>query len=197
MNVNNSVRKRRTAPEAKILILETAAERLREQGLDGLTVKGVAAAAGMSHATLIHHFGSSDEMRRELEIHMTSKLLADVAAALQQDVPLERICADLFTALSADGHARLLAWLAVDDSLRQVQTTPAIQTLFSKIISTLGEQTADKDPATARRMVLLVATTAIGLGITGSTLPDMLGMSEDEQQQFPQWLVDTLSHTHC
>lgn len=197
MNVNNPVRKRRTAAEAKTLILETAAERLREKGLDGLTVKGVAEQAGMSHATLIHHFGSSDEMRRELEIHMTAKLLADVVAALQQDVPLEKLCADLFTALSTDGHARLLAWLAVDDNLHQAETTPAIQTLFSKIIDTVAQQTSDKDPATARQMVLLVATTAIGLGITGSTLPDLLGMGEAEQQQFPQWLVDTLTHTHC
>ena len=197
MNGNNPVRKRRTAQEAKTLILETAAQRLKEQGVDGLTVKGVAEQAGMSHATLIHHFGSSDEMRRELELHMTSNLLADVIAALQQDVPLATVCADLFTALSTGGHARLLAWLAVDDSLIRADATPPLQALFGKIISTLAEQTADKDPVTARRMVLLVATTAVGLGITGSTLPDLLGMEESEQQAFPQWLVDTLTHTHC
>ena len=128
MSVNNQVRKRRTAVEAKSLILETAAERLRDQGVDGLTVKGVAEQAGMSHATLIHHFGSSDGMRRELEVHMTATLLADVVAALQQDVPLEQLCADLFTALSTGGHARLLAWLAVDDSLQQVHATPVSYT---------------------------------------------------------------------
>lgn len=197
MNVNNPVRKRRTAAEAKTLILETAAERLGDMGLDGLTVKGVAEQAGMSHATLIHHFGSSDEMRRELELYMTSNLLADVVAALQQDVPLETLCADLFTALSTGGHARLLAWLAVDDSLLRAEAEPPIQALFGKIITTLAEQTADKDPGTARRMVLLVATTAIGLGITGNTLPDLLGMEQSEQDTFPQWLVDTLTHTHC
>jgi len=86
MSVNNPVRKRRTAEEAKTLILETAAERLRDQGVDGLTVKGVAEQAGMSHATLIHHFGSSEDMRRELEVHMTSKLLIRLRTFLRQNI---------------------------------------------------------------------------------------------------------------
>ncbi len=197
MNVNNQVRKRRTAEEAKLLILRTAAARLRDQGLDGLTVKGVAEEAGMSHATLIHHFGSSEGMRRELEIHMTATLLEDVMAALQQDVPLETLCADLFSTLTNDGHARLMAWMAVDDSVEQGQPSPAIQKLFTDVITTVATHMADKEPATARKVVLLVASSAMGLGISGTVLQDLIGMSEDEVRDFPTWLVANLTHNHC
>jgi len=196
MNVNNQVRKRRTSEEAKTLILETAAARLRDHGLDGLTVKGVAEAAGMSHATLIHHFGSSAGMRSQLEEHMTATLLADVVSALQQDVPLEALCGDLFTALSSGGHARLLAWLEVEENAERIRPSTSINALFEEIIKTVSEQTANKDPATARKIVLLVATTAVGLGISGNVLPGLLGMSDDEQEEFPQWLVNTLLKSH-
>ena len=188
MALPGSPRKRRTAGEAKQLLLETAARRLKEQGVDGLTVKGVAADAGMSHATLIHHFGSSDGMRRELEVYMTSRLLADIIAALQQDVPAESLCRDLFEALSADGHVRLLAWLAVDDSLSQLEP-PGVQDMFGNLIDSVATRLLGGDVTMARNVVLLIACTAIGHGMVREKLPDLIGMSGEERADFPQWLV--------
>ncbi len=66
-----SIRRRRTAEESKTIILEVAAKRLREHGLEGLNITGVAEEAGISHATLIHHFGSSGGMRDALADKMT------------------------------------------------------------------------------------------------------------------------------
>ncbi len=192
MNVNSGGRKRRTADEAKQLLLATAARRLREQGLDGLTVKGVAADAGMSHATLIHHFGSSDGMRRALEVHMTARLLADIMAALQQDIPADELCRDLFDALSEDGHARLLAWLAVDDSIGQLDPTESVKAMFAELITSVAARLADGDEATARNIVLLIASTAIGLGIARDSLPNLIDMTEEQRSAFPQWLVRTI-----
>lgn len=211
MNVNSEPSKRelpkrirRTPEEAKALILSTAAERLKDQGLDGLNLTGVAEDAGISHATIIHHFGSSDEMRRALVRHMTTALLVDVIEALQQEVSPQDVCQNLFRAIVENGHARLLAWLAVDSGNELASPEAEVQSLFDAIILTLANdfhrEHADintinvappcaEELDQARNIVLLVATAAIGLGIAGTELGTLLGMSEDQQNAFPRWLA--------
>ena len=66
MSVNR--RKRRTAAEAREQVLQVAASRLQRYGLEGLNIVGVAEEVGISHATLIHHFGSSEGMRQALSL---------------------------------------------------------------------------------------------------------------------------------
>ncbi len=128
---------------------------------------------------------------------MTARLLSDVVAALQKDVSPEDLCRDLFATLSRDGHARLLAWMAVDGKLEGNEPSPEIKGLFKTVIDSVATKMADNDPATARYVVMLVASTAIGLSISGSVLPELLGMSEGEESVFPQWLADTVTHSHC
>ena len=74
---NTKPRRRRTPEQARAAILEVARQRLGEHGLDGLNVVDVARDTGISHATLIHHFGTADGMRSALVSHMTSQLLRD------------------------------------------------------------------------------------------------------------------------
>ena len=94
MNVNR--RRRRTAEESKAIVLDTAEKRLAQLGLEGLNIVGVAKAAGITHATLIHHFGSSAGMRRALVEHMTARLIDEAMATLNQDAALSTLFRDLF-----------------------------------------------------------------------------------------------------
>ena len=66
--------------------METAAKRLSQIGFEGLSISGFSKAAGMSHATVIHHFGSAGAMKKALLQEMTSALLADVIFALKDDI---------------------------------------------------------------------------------------------------------------
>jgi AcrR family transcriptional regulator len=187
-------RRRRTSEQARAAILEVARQRLGEHGLDGLNVVDVARDTGISHTTLIHHFGTADGMRSALVSHMTSELLRDVIAALRGDSPQPVIILkDLFAALSQSGHARLLAWLAVGDSelLKSLDSpTPEVTALFAELIEVLASQlptALDREPA-ARRMVYLVATAAIGYAVSGSLLPRVIGLDREDAQAFPEWL---------
>jgi len=194
MSKPTTTRRRRTPDEARAVLLQIAEQRLRDHGLEGLNVVDIAGAAGMSHATLIHHFGNADGMRRALIAHMTSRLLRDVIAALQGDSPGPVvILKDLFAALSKSGHARLLAWLAVGDSrLRATLDDPPAQVieLFQQLIPVLANRlpkSLDREQA-ARRMVYLVATSAIGYGVSGALLPRVIGLAPEEAEAFPEWL---------
>ena len=189
-----SVRRRRTAEESRSLILEVAARRLREYGLEGLNITGVAEEAGIPHATLIHHFGSSGGMRDALVDKMTLDLMEDLVSALGEKVPPRELIGNVFDALAAGGHAKLIAWRAVDG-----ETDPgnydldAVTEMFDRLVATSSEVLNPDTQETLRRHIYLVAIAAIGHGLAGGTLARALGMSAQEVETFPEWLNERLS----
>lgn len=186
-----TARKRRTADESRALILKTAARRLREYGLEGLNITGVAEEAGISHATLIHHFGSSGGMRDALTQKMTLDLIQDLTVAMDANVPPSQLVANVFDALSAGGHAKLLAWRAVEGAGDQPgeQISEFFQRLLDASQASLGLSRVED----VRNMVMLVATSAIGVGLAGDTLAAVIGLSEEEMQAFPAWLNEHIT----
>lgn len=193
MNVNNKSSKkrlRRTPDEAKALIMDVAAERLRRLGLDGLNISGVAEAAGISHATVIHHFGSTGAMREALLRKMTADLLSDVMEALQYQQSPDKVLERLFGTLSRDGHGKLLAWLALDSQLAGFDATTSTGDLFKNIIDSIASEGGNRTDA--KYQVYLVAIAALGLGICGEVLAKLVGLSEKEAGQFPSWLAEHL-----
>lgn len=193
MNVNNKNSKkrlRRTPDEAKALIMDVAAERLRRLGLDGLNISGVAEAAGISHATVIHHFGSTGAMRESLLRKMTGDLLSDVMEALQYQQSPDKVLERLFGTLSRDGHGKLLAWLALDSQLAGFDATTSTGDLFKNIIDSIASEGGNRTDA--KYQVYLVAIAALGLGICGEVLAKLVGLSEKEAGQFPSWLAEHL-----
>ncbi len=186
-------RKRRSADEARAELLRVAEDRLARYGLDGLNIVDIAGAAGMSHATLIHHFGSSEDMRRALVTQMTDRLLRDVIAVLETEAELapEKLLRDLFSALSKGGHAKLLAWLAVEQGLSQSADPAAgIYDLFAELVPIVAKRLpGDADgELLARRMIYLIATSAIGYGIAGDTLGNLINLDRSDVEDYPSWL---------
>src|SRR5215468_7163932 len=59
-------RLRRTPEEARRLILETAQALVASTGPEGLRLQDIAAAAGISHPLILHHFGSREGLVHEL-----------------------------------------------------------------------------------------------------------------------------------
>ncbi|MDO9127858.1 MAG: helix-turn-helix domain-containing protein, partial [Parvibaculum sp.] len=59
-------RVRRTAEEARRLILDAAEERLAKQGPEGLRLQDIARDVGISHPAILHHFESREGLVRAL-----------------------------------------------------------------------------------------------------------------------------------
>ena len=192
-------RVRRTPEAARALILEVAERRLAQYGLGGLKIADVAAEAGMSHGTLLHHFGSSDALRLQLATRMAEGLLDEVLA-IERDRPeaeaeMERFFERMFRALAGGGHARLIAWLSLDDS-----RSDDLGTLFSSTaerFEALVEAVAQRiegasSPEAARREarfhVLLVVSSAIGLGVARDVLFSELRLDDDAERDYARWL---------
>jgi AcrR family transcriptional regulator len=154
----------------------------------------------MSHATVLHHFGNSAGMRKALVEHMTDRLLRDVIAALQRDPAPgpPAILADLFDTLSRGGHAKVLAWLAVGgDALSEdLKPSPSLRALFAELVPELARRLPDgpNRERTAKRMIFLIAAAAIGYGVAGSRLAEVLAMEDGESAAFPEWLGTQIGH---
>ncbi len=183
MPVNKRIR--RSPEEARQHILAVAERRLAELGLEGLSVQGVAEAAGISHANVIHHFGTTQGMRTALFMQMSAKLLADVDTALRADIPPDQVLGRLFGSLLESGHGKLLAWRMLANV--ELPTNEA-GAQFQSIVNALGE-----DQAEAKRIVLLVAGVAMGIAICREPLQQMIGIDDSELSAFPGWLGDLLT----
>ena len=182
-------RKRRTAEESKAIVLEVAARRLRDQGLEGLNITGVAEEAGISHATLLHHFGSSGGMRNALSEKMTADLVrAGAEAGADARVPPEELTRNVFSALADGGHAKLLAWRAVEGD-GDAERSQDVSDLFARLLATTQLALGLEDPQLVQRVIYLVAIAAIGYGLAGNVLADVLGMSEEDIESFPGWMT--------
>lgn len=201
-------RVRRTPDQARQVVLDVAEKRLAEFGLDGLNIVDIAREAGMSHATLLHHFGSSDQMRRDLVVRMEEQLLAEIADVLVQEdgqiASQQQFMVRLFQLFSRGGHARLIAWMHVSGTAEQLNQGPGEehrQALFNQVLGKLrdllvaaGESVTAADTH-ARYIFLLVVTSALGFGVARDVLLTELNLDEDREADFALWLRDLLPMT--
>jgi AcrR family transcriptional regulator len=189
-------RVRRSASAARTVVLDAAERRLREHGLGGLAIADVAADAGMSHATLLHHFGSSDGMRAALVERMATNLLGEITELMRRD-DVDRhgdaFYVHLFAALSSGGHAKLIGWQSLTSTSAPAMG-PDTRALFRQVLDGLrvrlmsnGRSAADAERE-ARFVVLLVVSSALGFGIGRKPLLDDVGLTGTTEPEFARWL---------
>lgn len=200
-------RVRRSPAEAKALILDSAAQRLKEAGPEGLQLAEIAALAGIAHSTVLHHFGSAEGLRAALAKKMVEKLLSDILAVLaehENEIPDDHaILFRVFQVLSDDGNARLLAWNMLK-GIEPQEGRDMMAGLFSDLIKGIADalvrgsadsvelspQAADKQ---ARYIILLAALTAVGDGVAGPYISGLLGLQGDEAtSEFRDWFAERL-----
>lgn len=111
-------RVRRSAEEARSLILDAAEKRLKEVGPGGLRLQEIAADVGVSHPTILHHFGSREALVEAVVDRALEGVQRDVLTAFSAttfEAPDAAALLGRITAsLKEGGHARLLTWLALE-----------------------------------------------------------------------------------
>src|SRR5436190_1423904 len=104
-------RRRRTSQFARAEALAAARKLLLEKGPAGLTLKAVAAEVGVTHANLLHHFGSAGGLQTELMTAMLrdlSTVLRDVVTRLRaREATMDEVVALSFDAFGEGGAGHL------------------------------------------------------------------------------------------
>jgi AcrR family transcriptional regulator len=169
--------RRRSAAAARDNILEAAESILRAHGPLELKLASVAAAAGVSTATVLHHFGAIDDVQTALMERMVTRLAARVveiteAAPVDQPPSLEGAQA-LFDAFEEQGAARLAAWLVMTGEARRLSV---VRRAVDQVIdSTLARLSKPPPRVVLEDIILASITTALGSGLFGEALSALLG----------------------
>jgi AcrR family transcriptional regulator len=110
-------RKRRTAEQARSAILDAAERRLVAAGPGAIRLQEVAADVGVSHPTVLHHFGSREGLIEAVVVRaldsLHAVLLATVRASPEHPGQVEAMLAGVFEAFTNGGHGRAFLWLAL------------------------------------------------------------------------------------
>jgi AcrR family transcriptional regulator len=95
-------------------LADAALSVVRNSGLDGLTVRGVAAEAGWSTGALAHYFNSKDALLQAAHQRVIERIFERARKAESSSSPLARFREFLLAALPLDDerHAELTVWFA-------------------------------------------------------------------------------------
>jgi len=176
-------RRRRRAPdEARREAVDAARALLLSGGPTAVTLSAVAAEIGVTHANLIHHFGSAAGLQSAL----MGSMVADLGQALETAVtrlrtddgaPMELINA-VFDAFAEGGAGRLAAWIALSGDLTHLDP---VRDAVNNLVNAIAEKMGDDGEARERigSAVLFIALSAFGEALIGPPLRAMLDQPDD------------------
>jgi len=116
--MRKKTRRRLDADAARALILDVTEKELAAVGPSGIRLQDVARKAGVSHPTVLHHFGSRAELvkaviARSLKA-INESLIEAINASAGDETKLETILENVAVALESSGNARVMMWLALE-----------------------------------------------------------------------------------
>lgn len=182
MSIKPAPRIRRSPEAARQNILEAAEQLLLDRGPQALKLVDVAQGAGVSHATVLHHFGSIDGVQTALMEQMIRQLVARILSAVRPidpDGQLERVGQVLFDAFESAGGARLAAWLELTGETRRLtMVRAAVEEVISGPMAQKGIA-----PETATNLILVAVSMAMGVGLIGRSLAELVGRPPESTRQ--------------
>jgi AcrR family transcriptional regulator len=193
-------RRRLDADSARELILDAAEKRLVTVGPSGIRLQDVAVDAGVSHPTVLHHFGSRELLVKAVVTRSMRSLHTTVVDALSSwegdPGQLETMIADVTEALEKSGHSRVMFWLAleghpVDDASSGLGDVIAAahamrQRHNQRVKKPQREETA--------RIIVWAALTVCAASVLGPSLFNNAGLPDDaaDRTHFTRWIVRSL-----
>jgi AcrR family transcriptional regulator len=189
---------RRTPEDARRLILDAAEADMAQSGPAGLRLEAVAKAAGVSHPTILHHFGNREGLIQALNLrtidHLKSVLLRVMGAGPSSS---EDAITTTFAAYR-DGLAQRMIWLMQSQQPMGAVGLPAfdelVEALHAMRLRMAGPDAAF-DIADTRAIVHLTTITAFGDAILGKRLRRAAGPEEEVagREWFENWFGELLN----
>lgn len=175
-----SQRRRRRQPyELRAEAIAAAWKILVEDGPAAITLQAVAAALGMTHGSITHHFGTAANLQAAVADVLIEQLLAGVrsgACALKAGTIDEAALVDLvFDVFEETGVGRLIGFLSASGS-------PLLRPLFERLARLSREIAADQQEGSAfteselPTIIESVVTPALSASLIGAELLQALDL---------------------
>jgi AcrR family transcriptional regulator len=190
-------RRRRTAEQARREILDAAEAQLAKAGPDSIRLQDVARAVGVSHPTVLHHFGSRDELVRAVVQRAFETLQSELVGAFHMTEIGEKETVTMldrvFHTLGERGFARVFAWLILSGEAPANPTLNQIQRVAEAAHAHRRRRWGGKSPAFEDTLfiTLLVALAMLGDALAGEVVRASGGLADDPAapQRFRRWLA--------
>jgi AcrR family transcriptional regulator len=190
-------RTRRTAEEARELILDAAEAQLARGGPESLRLVQLADAVGISHPSILHHFGSRAGLVRAVVQRTARRLEAQILVSLQG--PLEEgdaigLMSRLFRVVGDEGHARQLVWLYLAGEKDPIGYGARMREISRTVHKMRKARGVTADPEDTLFTVLLAGLALFGNAIAGEPLRASAGLGDDADAnpRFIAWLARLL-----
>jgi AcrR family transcriptional regulator len=172
-------RLRRSPEAAREHILAAAEAILVESGPQQLKLTDVAAAAGVVHATVLHHFGSIAGLQTALMTRMVHGLAERIVAITSEAGDPHRTAEDsiqaLFDAFGGRSAARLAAWLELTGEAERLSV---VRSALQQVVATRIARFGAPAPEVLEDFMLGAIAIALGAGLFGPTLGALTGKPE-------------------
>lgn len=191
-------RTRQSAEEARDAILTATEKRLLEVGPQGLRLQDIARDVGLSHPTVLHHFGSREDLvdavARRAVTNLQRELLecfTNLDADSARQLPV-RILERIDQVLRVRGHARLLAWLVL--SKLQTPEQSMLRDMATAVHAAWKTWGKNRPFEEAQFAVLLTSAATFGLALLDRELAEMVGLARDEgtRERFRAWFAEAM-----
>jgi len=163
-------------------LLVAVGEYVLENGVATLTLRGVAEAVGVTHATLQHHFGSREELLEEIVEHLLERSFApgqdypEGATVADVEVRLRELWSSLRTPTSRR-DIRLFTEVLVQGLYAGPDSAPAVTRSIGQRLERIAGIMVSLGCAESEAMSCATAMLAMLRGIT----LDLLATGEDER----------------
>jgi AcrR family transcriptional regulator len=194
--MSTAKRTRRSPEEAKSLILDAAEVQLREHGPAGLRLQEVAAEAGVSHPTILHHFGNREGLVTAIVERTVDRVGTDIVQTLEaargRDLGPGELLERIYTVIKDNQHGKLMSWLVLSGH--------RFDAIFAETLQRITDTLHEIRPGKAERqdtmfMVMLATLATLGDAVAGDSMYRAVGLDKAGGQQFRKWIA-TLVRRH-
>jgi AcrR family transcriptional regulator len=195
-------RRRLESAAARELILDATEKRLVVAGPSGIRLQEVAADAGVSHPTVLHHFGSRELLvkaviTRSLQ-SISAAIVEAIAASRGDETQAEAIVESVAATFERTGHARVVLWLALEGYSIDVEgsgigMSAVVDATHAMRLAREKKGTRPTREDTARTVVLAALALVAG-AVVGPTMLRNAGLGGDARSgvQYRKWLTRLL-----
>lgn len=183
--MTSSEPRKRQPAETRQLLLDVVAETIREKGMSGVTLEGVARSAGMSKGGLLHHFPSKQDLIDALIVDLHQEFLEKLKQLADEDPEAcgrrTRAYLNIVTRERDERARKVCNIIAVED--RQNQTMRELWREF--LVSLLSsKETGGADPITLA--IVQLATDGLWLADLEGMFDHLPGLHEQIVERLEQ-----------
>ncbi len=188
---------RRTPEDARKIILDAAEAAMAAEGPAGIRLADVARAAGVSHPTVLHHFGSRAGLIIALNRRTLDDLRVKLLTLMQADERTSDNAVGPTFAAYRGGLAQRMLWLIQQPDVPVPENLPMFEEMverFHQLRAGLAAPGVAVDAFDSRAMVHLMTLAGFADAIIGPRLRASGGATQEDAQRarFESWFAALL-----